>query len=350
MPQAKPKTPADPNAPKELGKPLAVPVQVNRLRFSPDGKTLAAACFDGTVRRWDVTGKEPAELPPLTGHNGWVTGLAFGSEALFTSDSWGRLSAWDAAGKPLWTVEAAHDGWLRMIAVSPDGATLATCGKDGFVRLWDARAGKKAGEIAATADTLSLAFAPDGKSVLAGDLFGVVREYDPTGKVLRTFEAKELYKLDRIQDVGGVRCLLLDPDGKTLFVGGAEPKTGGFVQCTPLLIAFDRATGKRLSQWKGANDNEGYVTDLAWHPNGSVVGTTSGQPGQGKLFFWKPGAAAPSFVAAKPNCHSVAVSSDGTRVAVAMTNANSAGNGRVKGKGGDYPNNSSPIQMWKVGG
>lgn len=348
MPQAKPKTPADPTQPKELGKPLTAPVQVSRLRFSPDGKTLAAACFDGTVRRWDVSGKDPAELPPLTGHNGWVVGLALGTEAMFSSDSWGRLSAWDAAGKPTWTVEAAHDGWLRTVAVSPDGATLATCGKDGFVRLWDAKAGKKTGEVAAKADVLSVCFAPDGKSVVAGDLFGVVREFDPAGKVLRTFEAKELHKTDRVQDVGGARCLLLDADGKTLFVAGGEPKTGGFVQAIPLLIAFDRTTGKRLSSWKGASDNEGYVTDLAWHPNGSAVATTSGQPGQGKLLFWKPGAAAPSFAAAKPNCHSVAVSPDGARVAVAMTNANSSGNGRVKSKDGDYPNNSSPIQFWTV--
>src|SRR4051812_17517957 len=99
MTQPKPKAPADPNAPKELGKPLAPPAQVTRLRFSPCGKVLAAACFDGTVRRWDVTGKEPAELPPLAGHNGWATGLAFGGAALFTADSWGRLSAWDYAAR-----------------------------------------------------------------------------------------------------------------------------------------------------------------------------------------------------------------------------------------------------------
>ncbi|HJZ59652.1 MAG TPA: hypothetical protein VKE74_32205, partial [Gemmataceae bacterium] len=90
---------------------------------------------------------------------------------------------------------------------------------------------------------------------------------------------KELYRLDRIQDVGGVRCLLFSGDGKTLFVAGAEPKTGGFVQCVPVLVGFDRTSGKRVSQWRGANDNEGYITDLAWHPDAYVIGTASGQPG-----------------------------------------------------------------------
>src|SRR2546429_607822 len=106
-----PKTPAA-FTPKEVGKPLVPPAQVSRVRFSPDGKTLAAACFDGKVRRWDMNGKEPVELPALGEHNGWVTDIAFGQKALYSADSWGRLSAWQDA-KQLWTVADAHDGWVR---------------------------------------------------------------------------------------------------------------------------------------------------------------------------------------------------------------------------------------------
>jgi WD40 repeat protein len=349
-----PKKPADPKAPKELGKPLAPPAQIARVRFSPDGKTLATACFDGTVRRWDVSAAEPAELPAVTGHNGWVSAVAFDGTTLVSVDSWGRLTGTDVSGKepkPRWTVEAAHDGWARAVAATAGyGSRVATCGRDGFVRLWNPADGRKVAEFDAKADLLSVCFAPDGKAVFAGDLFGVVRAFEvPGGKVARTFEAKELHKTDRIQDVGGVRCLLLSPDGKTLFAAGGEPKTGGFVQAVPLLLAFDLATGKRVGQYKGAGDNEGYVTDLAWHPDGYVVGTTSGQPGQGKLFFWKPGEEQPFFAGGKlPNCHSVAVSPAGDRLAVSATNANSSGNGRPKGKDGEYPANTSPVQLWAV--
>jgi WD40 repeat protein len=345
-----PKTAPAANAPKELGKPIVPTTQINRIRFSPDGKVLVAACFDGTVKRWDVSGKEPVELTAITGHNGWVTSLAFAASSLFSTDSWGRLAASDVTGQEpkRWSVENAHDGWARGVS-KVSGSDVATCGKDGFVRLWNPEDGKKLAEFDLKADVLSVCFAPDGKSLFAGDLFGIVRELDvPSGKILRTIEAKELHRLDRIQDVGGVKNLLLSADGKTLFVAGAEPKSGGFVQCVPLLIAFDRS-GKRLSQFKGVNDNEGYVTDMAWHPEGYVIGTTSGQPGQGKFFFWKPGEAAPFFTGGKlPNCHSVALHPKGEIVAVSATNANSSGNGRVKGKGGDYPTNTSPIQMWTV--
>ena len=330
--------------PKELGKPLTPSCQVLRIRFSPDGKSLAAACTDATVKRWDMSAKDPKELPALAGHNGWVTSLLFQSKGLITSDSWGRLTSWNADGKANWSVESAHDGWIRMIAAKE--GSLATCGKDGFVRLW--ADSKKTSEFNLKTDATAVAFAPNGKTLFTGDLFGLVREHDLTGKTLRTFEAKELYKLDRIQDVGGVRCLLFDPTGKTLLVAGAVPSTGGFVQCVPLLIAFEVASGKRLWQWKGANDNEGYITDLAWHPDGFIVASASGQPGQGKVFCLKPGEAAPFFTSPKPNVHSVAISPDGKLLAASLTNANSSGNGRVKGSGGEYPANNSPVQFWEM--
>jgi WD40 repeat protein len=333
------------NSPKESGKPLVPSCQIARLRIGPDGKRLVAAGTDALVHQWKLDGKDIAELPPLKGHNGWVTGLAFTKDLLITSDSWGRLSAWSADSKQKWTVEAAHDGWLRMIAEPADHG-IATCGKDGFVRLWNPADGKKLAEFDLKVDLLAVRFSPDGKTLFTGDLFGTIREHElQSGKVLRSFEAKELYKLDRIQDVGGVRCLLFDGAGKTLIVGGAVPSTGGFVQCTPLIVAFDRG-GKRLWQWKGASDNEGYITDLAWHPDGYLIASASGQPGQGKVFFLKPGDATPFFVSPKPNVHSVALSPDGTRLAAALTNANSSGNGRVKGTGGEYPANNSPIQFW----
>src|SRR5262245_58769645 len=229
-----PKAPAA-NAPKELGKPLVPPTQVTRVRFSPDGKTLAAACFDGKVRRWDTTGKEPAELPAFGNHNGWVTNLLFMAlppkigDKLYTTDSWGRLTAWDVDGKQRWTVESVHDGWVRAVGHDPSKAIVTTCGKDGYVRQWAAATGKRDIEWKVGPDLLSLAFVGTGSSLIyVGDQFGIVREFDLTsGKSTRTFEAKELHKLDRIQDVGGVRCLLISGDGKTLFVGGAEPKTGG---------------------------------------------------------------------------------------------------------------------------
>lgn len=337
--------------PVEIKKSLTPDAQLSRVRFSPCGKVLAAAAHDGTVRRFDMTKPDFAELQKLSGHNGWVTALGFHptSGRLFTGDSWGRLIAWDGVvetPKKSWEVAAAHEGWLRRLAVSPDGKTVATVGRDGLLKMWETEAGKPVSTLKGEDDLLAVAFHPDG-TPLTGDLHGRVKVWDGT-KVARTIEIPEFYHLDRIQDVGGVRCFAFDSTGETLLVGGAQPKTGGFVQAIPHLFAYDWKSGKRLHMWKGGSDNEGYVHDVAWHPAGHAVAVTSGQPGQGKVLFWKLGDAAPHFTAAKPNCHSVALSPDGTRLAVSATNANSSGNGRVKGKDGDYPANTSPIHLWTL--
>src|SRR5262245_51601364 len=114
--------------------------------------------------------------------------------------------------KPHWSVESAHDGWVRGVAFNARATAVVSCGKDGFVRLWErARGrGKMFNECETKTDLLSVAFAPDGSHVFAGDLFGTIHEFAvASGKKTRTFEVKELHKLDRIQDVGGVKTLLV---------------------------------------------------------------------------------------------------------------------------------------------
>ena len=46
MPMLQPQA-VDPTKPAELGKPVNPPCQVLRVRYSPDGELLAAACTDG---------------------------------------------------------------------------------------------------------------------------------------------------------------------------------------------------------------------------------------------------------------------------------------------------------------
>lgn len=353
--------PTDPKAllakyqPK-AAKPIPLDQQLCRVRFSPDGKTLAAGSFEAAVRRWDATATPFADLPPLRGHDGWAQCVEFHPDGkrLFSADSWGRLACWPFAendAKPLWTVKDAHDGWVHALAASPDGKWVATGGRDKTIRLTSPEDGNKGQVFAAGEDVLALAFHPDGKSLVSGDLKGVVRQWDlATGKVVRELDAKVMFLRDRIQDVGGVRCFRFAPDGGTLFAGGTQPKTGGFVQGIPVVLAFDWAAGKGKEVYKGAGDNEGYVYEVAWHPGGFLMAVTSGQPGQGKLFFLQPGDAQPFFTQAIPNPHSLALHPNGKRLVVSATNANSAGNGRPAGKDKEYPGNNSPLHVFDMAG
>ncbi|HEY7423684.1 MAG TPA: WD40 repeat domain-containing protein [Gemmataceae bacterium] len=339
--------------PKEL-KVLKLDRQLCMIRFSPCGTVLAGAGQDATIRRWDASTDQFAELPPLRGHNGWVQALAFHPDRkrLFAADSWGRLCCWpyaDRGAKPLWQVET-HDGWVHGLALSPDGKTLATCGSDRAVRLWSADTGAKRADLDGRADPVfAVAFHPDGRSLVSGDLRGVLKVWDvETGKAGRELDARVLHRVDRLQDVGGVRCLAFDTAGGRLFCGGLTPKNGGNVQGTPTVLVFDWSAGKVVEKFTVGNDGDGYVYEVHWHPDGFVMAVTSGNPGAGKFFLQRPGEKQPFFLHTRmANCHSLGLHPDGHRLAVSATNAGSNGNGRLL-RNQEYPGNYSPVHLWDL--
>jgi WD40 repeat protein len=104
--------------------------EVWSVAYSPDGKSLATASIDGTVRVWDL--ESGAERFVLRGHNEPVLRLAFGAGGRVASGSGikdappAALRLWDATADPeVRTARFPAGGYSLCAALSPDGQRIA---------------------------------------------------------------------------------------------------------------------------------------------------------------------------------------------------------------------------------
>ncbi|MBG6067016.1 nSTAND1 domain-containing NTPase [Micromonospora ureilytica] len=151
--------------------------------FSPDGRLLASAGPDGTVRLWDPITRQ-AVGAPLTGHTNEATTVAFSPDGrlLASAGSDGTVRLWDpitrqAVGAPL----TGHTGAVTAMTFSPDGRLLATAGDDRTLRLWTTATWQPVSTplTGHTAAVVAVAFSPDSSTVATASMDTTIRLWHP---------------------------------------------------------------------------------------------------------------------------------------------------------------------------
>jgi WD40 repeat protein len=157
------------------------------IAYSPDGRLLAGTGEDVTqIDIRDVQARH--RTARLTGHTDFVSSVSFsGDGRLLASASADRtVRIWDVATSKCVARLIGHTDTVFSAVFHPDGKRLASAGRDRSVWLWDLATGQEVARLEGHANyVFSLAFSPDGTSLASGSGDGTVRIWDTESPALR---------------------------------------------------------------------------------------------------------------------------------------------------------------------
>ncbi|ROO88508.1 WD domain G-beta repeat uncharacterized protein [Actinocorallia herbida] len=197
--------------------------------------------------RWERT---PVRVNALAGHTGNVSCTAFSPDSgLLATGGWdGTVLLWDAVTGKANGAPITLGGTVFAVEFSPDGATLAIARGEGYdVELWDVARRARTGELSAawSRAVVSLAFSPDGGTLITGDEDTNARVWDPASG---TDSGWALHHASPLIEVGfrpdGRTLATATPDGVLLW-NTADPRR--------LAVPADPGFGP-LATWKGSSD------------------------------------------------------------------------------------------------
>jgi cytochrome c len=150
---------------------------VRALAISPDGSHAISGSFDTSAIRWSLTRNVAEQV--MRFHDNAVNAVAWLKDGrIATAGADAHIAIWTQGQPQPDLVLDGHSGPIVALALSPDGATLASASWDHTVRLWPLNGGAPRVLEGNAMNVNGVAFSPDGRDLVSAG-------YDATLRVWR---------------------------------------------------------------------------------------------------------------------------------------------------------------------
>ncbi|NUM34680.1 MAG: caspase family protein [Candidatus Brocadiae bacterium] len=233
---------------------------VTSVAYSPDGKSLASGSLNNTIKIWNIA--SGTELLTLVGHSDYIVSIAYSpdSKSLASGSSDNTIKIWDIASQTELVTLVGHSDYIASIAYSPDGKSLASGSSDNTIKIWDIASQTELLTLVGHSGYIaSIAYSPGGKSLASGSSDNTIKIWDiASGKELATLSGHSAH----------VASVAYSPDGKSLASGSETIKI------------WDIASGKELATLSG---HSAHVASVAYSPDGKSL-ASGGSDGNIKIW------------------------------------------------------------------
>ncbi|MBK8301256.1 MAG: caspase family protein [Chitinophagaceae bacterium] len=236
---------------------------IDDLAFSPDGKYLLSASYDGTAKLWDI--RTGILLADITSHSRDITSVDFSFDGKYflTASRDATIKIWKVPEIELVAEFKEEILGFNNAAFSPDGKQVVAAIGDGEVTVWDIQKKKLLWRIgnsgASTSSAFFAAFSSDGKMIYANTRDSTIGIWSAeTGALIRKLEKKPSNDLNYAR---------ISPDGKFILRWGLRYYGADITE-----IATGKVTASLRGIYKAAFSKDGttVVTDgdrvIGWDP------------------------------------------------------------------------------------
>ncbi len=295
---------------------------VNSIQWSPDESQLATASLDGTARIWDA--QTGAELLRFEGHEGQVTTARWSPDGAYlaTAGGDGQICTWITSNGEVENCIQSNAGQIWSLVWSADGSRLISGHEDSNIRIWDVASGQLLETLAGhDGPVVTLARLAEEEKLVSGGGNKLARVWNiapstaavsfpswasldpdwsgdgrylalPMGDIFAGSESPGIAIWDMQEETMITENLTSDmatywwaarysPDNTRLLLRGSDV----WPDILPKLLTasvIDATSGELLTTFS-ASDDENWLRDASWSPDGSQV---AGAKINGEIHIW----------------------------------------------------------------